>query len=455
MDLIEEADNKLACGIIAPIFWKDHSDLVAKAIDQAYKNAKESPVANLWMTNYATGMKVGPDQVHLIARAGRKYVALINDVFKQIDQQRGFGLVEFINPEASVDPGVPDDEPGFDLAPPSSTSLTDQSSPARTLSMASISMLPSVSNPSIGSRLMAMANPTTGSNALQMGSGVPENSEFRPYTGPFRIPPPPVPVLTQPSNSQSSHPPTTWPTMLSPELSASLTRIEQRLGVIETKALFDNLMMASLQEENDTEANRAMLNRVTIVGLSIPNLRRMTPNEKVAVIRQKVQGLFEDLQDEGQKFDIAFVRHLNRQLGPSSGSVIEVKLSTEKQAVELRANYVKKKKDSDQYDSINITPVVRLATRVRIEILQAVAKALMNKDPTINRAFCVQFVPKPIIKIVRKDSAGNELTKVMSFLEAVSWVKENNMERPIDFGKALKRAGSAFRGVLQQTFVVL
>jgi hypothetical protein len=60
-----------------------------------------------------------------------------------------------------------------------------------------------------------------------------------------------------------------------------------------------------------------------------------------------------------------------------------------------------------------------------------------------------------MIKIVRKDRAGNEVAKNMSFLESVSWVKENNCERTLDLRKAYERAGAAFRGTLQQTFVVL
>jgi hypothetical protein len=241
--------------------------------------------------------------------------------------------------------------------------------------------------------------------------------------------------------------------MMTPELNASLLKIEQRLGQLEAKSFFDNIMMASLQEESDTEANLATLNRVTIIGIRIPNFTRMTGEEKVSVMRRRVQELVDRLQNADQVFEIIFVRHLNRQVRGADNTVIEVKFANEKQAKDLRSNFVQKKKNTSEMDSINIAPVVRLATRVRIEVMHVIATSVKQNDPTIERAFCVQFVPKPLIKIIRKDRSGNEMAKNMSFLESVSWVKENNQR--LDFKKAYERAGAAFRGTLQQTFVVL
>jgi hypothetical protein len=203
-------------------------------------------------------------------------------------------------------------------------------------------------------------------------------------------------------------------------------------------------------------ANIATLNKLTVIGIRIPNFGRMTGEEKVREMKIRVQGLFNKLQSqEDQEFEVIFVRHLNRQVRGLNNTVIEVKLANEKQAKDLRSAFVLKKKNSSEVDSINIAPVVRLATRVRIEIMHAVAGSMKQSDPTIEKAFCVQFIPKPMIKIVRKDRAGNEVAKNMSFLESVSWVKENNCERTLDLRKAYERAGAAFRGTLQQTFVVL
>ena len=104
---------------------------------------------------------------------------------------------------------------------------------------------------------------------------------------------------------------------------------------------------------------------------------------------------------------------------------------------------------------INVAPVVRLATRVRVEIMRAIADQMKKMDKTIAKAFCLQFVPRPIIKIIRKNAAGVELTRTKSFIEAVCWAKEEDLIDVIDWKPANDRAGSSFAGRKPQFFVVL
>ena len=106
-------------------------------------------------------------------------------------------------------------------------------------------------------------------------------------------------------------------------------------------------------------------------------------------------------------------------------------------------------------DKLNISPVVRVSTRVRIEILHSVAELLKRGDPSISAAYCLQFVPKPVIKVISKSGAGTESTRTMTFIDAVRWVRENNLLNEIDLRKARTRAGSAFRGTMAQNFVLL
>lgn len=104
---------------------------------------------------------------------------------------------------------------------------------------------------------------------------------------------------------------------------------------------------------------------------------------------------------------------------------------------------------------INITPVVRVATRVRIEMLHSIAQLLKRRDPTVISSMCVQYIPKPVIKVVRRTYAGLQNTRSMSFIEAVSWVKEQGLERFVDLSKAYDRAGATFRSTMAQTFVLM
>ena len=124
-----------------------------------------------------------------------------------------------------------------------------------------------------------------------------------------------------------------------------------------------------------------------------------------------------------------------------------------KQAKDLRAQFVKKRKEMP--DKLNITPVVRLATRVRVEMMHSISAMVKRVDPTVDRAMCLQYAPKPVIKIFRKTAAGADVTKTMSFTESITWVKVNGLEDRINLAKAYERAGASSRGTLAQSFVLL
>ena len=74
--------------------------------------------------------------------------------------------------------------------------------------------------------------------------------------------------------------------------------------------------------------------------------------------------------------------------------MLEVKFESEQQASNFRADFVKKQKDKDPNlpAKMNVAPVVRLATRVRVEILHSVANLLQRHDSTIIRAMCLYIL---------------------------------------------------------------
>jgi hypothetical protein len=242
--------------------------------------------------------------------------------------------------------------------------------------------------------------------------------------------------------------------MLTPELSMSLTKIEQRIGTLEAKAIRDNVMMASLQEDQDTEANRAMMDRLTVLGIRIPNIRRMKDADRIQTMKQKVELVFGKLCDEGQVFEIVFVKHLNRQARNPDNTVLEVRLKDVKQAADIRSKFIQKR-GASEWENYNIMPAVRLSTRVRVEMLQSIGRLLRSEDESVSGAQCLQFVPKPVLKVFRKDNRGNEFSRIMTFIDCVIWVLENNLEKRVDLKKAYERAGSNFSGTLAQHFVLM
>lgn len=448
MERLEEADGRLVCVFFAPIYWKSHSEQVRSGLAHAYELYQKSPITNLILTTYAPDLKVGPDGVHLIPHAANKFIERIHQTFVRIDQDKGWNLAQVEASTGSVswadDEEQRSDEFGTPLVPP-----TNDVSPSRTLSMVSMSMLPSRSLTLQGPRTL---NTTQHRLFDLVGSGTGANATPIRPRGPFlhnyQMPPPSMPMRTAPAASQ----PSTWPTMLTPELNSSLDKISLRVGYLETKSFHDNLMMAALKEAEDTEANRAMLNRVTVIGIKILDFHKMSNEEKVEAMKAKAQEVFDELAETGQKFEPVFVRHLNRKVRGQDSLILEVKLATEKQAIDLRANYVKKR---EGLGSINIVPVTRLSTRVRIEILQAVAPLVKRQDRSVSKVQCLQFQPKPVLKITKTDNRGNEAFRMMPFIECVTWIKENGLEKAVDLSKAYNRAGASFRGIMSQTFVLL
>jgi len=463
MERLDDGEGQLAVGVVAPIFWRAHSKPTWDGMHHAYSLARKYPVQRLFFSEYVPGLGMKKDRIHLVPRAGRKYVELVHEFFKKIDHDLKLNLVHFESPDLTMtltpdlalatghEEEDEDEDMDMDEAGMEATLPTETVSPARTLSNVSPSMLRSMSgvnpislNPGSGFGVL------TGSNAISLAPAAhPFGRQL------FTVPPPRgPPTATSSAHQQPPPPPTTWPTMLTPELSTSLARIEERIGALERKSLQDNIMMAALQEDQDAEANRTMLDRLTISGIQIQNIRRMKDIERNPLMRTKVEEAINMFKEEDLEFQIAFIRHLNRQARKPDDTVLEVRFKDSKQAASVRSSYIKKK-DDPTLDGLFITPTVRLATRVRVEVLQAIARLVKKEDSTVTKTQCVQFIPKPILKVFRKDSNGSEYFRTMTFIDSVVWVKENDVEKKLDLTKAYRRAGAAFKGILAQNFVIM
>ena len=468
IEKVDEAEGKLAVGIVAPLFWTSHSDVVKKAMSHSFKTMKSTSLGNIWVTDFLRDVKAGADGTHLTTTSAKRYIDHIVNLFKLIGEKSGIGPVQVQNQLTAPAPATTpapatswaddhlqdrDPEAVVTLGPPDD----DIVSPARTSSMVSVSMLSAgfaTQQPQRhgggGSRIRAdLARPHEPGGGLIARAATNERlmrlaHESAPGIN-YSVPPPGF----APSQQQNS-----WRT---PDVISSMARIEQRLGALEAKVFFDNVMMASLKEEQDTAANRAMLNRLTMTGVTLEGLENLSDEERIKAIKDKVNEIIDIVKKDDKQYKVVFVRHLNPQVRGQQKAAIEVKLETEKQASDLRSDFVQQRKDKnpDLPAKMNVAPVVRLATRVRIEILHSVANLLLRHDRSIVRAMCLQYIPKPVIKIIRRSVGGNEYARTMTFVEAVCWVKQEGYSGSIGLSRAYERAGSAFRGTLTQTFVLL
>ena len=458
---VDESDGKIAFGVVAPLFWTAHSEAVKRAMFHSFKVMKATPVNNIWCSELMKDVKAGSDGTHLTQLSANRYIEHVNNFFIKVCTESGLAQVELSGPEAQSQPRSGDwseemevgMEPEVDseavnsLEPPQE----DELAPARAITMLSPSMLtqmrptPSLAGTASGSPAHTMRNTPLNLSRNNRAPGqnrAPDATQARLINLASQTPDTsrPPPALGQGRSN-------------GPGLGPGTLTLEKRVSQLESNSFYTNLMTAILKEEQDTEANKALLNRVTVSGVVIENLTRMNDTDKVRAMRDKIEELFNQIKEPEQTLEVQFVRHLNKQVRGQKSAVIEVKLADAQQAKLLRAEFVKKFNVFGK--KINITPVVRLATRVRIEIMHSVCFYLKRNDPTITKAACLQFVPKPVIKVTRKTAGGTETSRTMTFADSINWVKENGLMDSIDLSKARDRAGASFRGTLQQHFVLL
>jgi hypothetical protein len=89
-----------------------------------------------------------------------------------------------------------------------------------------------------------------------------------------------------------------------------------------------------------------------------------------------------------------------------------------------------------------------LGTRVRIDILKAIAKKHANDKRDFH---VVAYSSRPVLQIKLKGTDQKPMS--LTFIDAVSKYGRDLVEG--DLGEAYRRAGRAFQGQLQQNFVVL
>jgi hypothetical protein len=107
-----------------------------------------------------------------------------------------------------------------------------------------------------------------------------------------------------------------------------------------------------------------------------------------------------------------------------------------------------KKKAGIDFGRIFLTNSVTLATRVRIDILKAIARKFSSEREDL---YMTAFSARPVLQVKQKNEQNR--TMALTFADAISKFREGLREG--DLGEAYRRAGLVFRGQLQQIFVVL
>jgi hypothetical protein len=130
--------------------------------------------------------------------------------------------------------------------------------------------------------------------------------------------------------------------------------------------------------------------------------------------------------------------------------MVEVRLDSVASAIAIRKAFADRKKAGEDFGRLFLANCVGLATRVRVDILKAIAKRCTEGNDT---AFVVAFTSRPMLHIRTTETGGQPRTMTYTFSDSVA--KFGGRLQDGDLEEAYRRAGLNFAGQMSQHFVVM
>ena len=170
------------------------------------------------------------------------------------------------------------------------------------------------------------------------------------------------------------------------------------------------------------------------------------PNAKIQWLKDMVCKVLNqiDPQSTGKILFISPGRHEGRAI-----PMVEVKIDSFEAAIRVRKMFAQKKKDKIDLGRLHVANSVTLATRVRADILKAIAK--QQTKPGFFELFVSAYSSRPVLYVHEKQNNNRSYT--LTFTDAVARFGRDLKED--DLLGAYRRAGNSFPGQLEQHFVVL
>jgi len=221
---------------------------------------------------------------------------------------------------------------------------------------------------------------------------------------------------------------------------------------VQTRREQDNLIFARLKEDRDHELNKNRENRFTVTGLVASGVPT-DPKERREFYKHQLQMLVNeacpDVLPPPEVLDV----YVNMRFGQSS-PFLEGRMDSATSSAAFRVSGSKLARDeSPNFRGLFIANAVTLSTRVRIEILRAIAKVLASDHMD---AFVQGFSSRPLLHYNTKEHVNYRVdgaNRSYTFVEAVS--RFGHLVSPSDLLPAYRRARPAFNGCLEQYFVLL
>jgi hypothetical protein len=215
---------------------------------------------------------------------------------------------------------------------------------------------------------------------------------------------------------------------------------------LEERRWYDNLLFARTREELDTISNKAKEDRIVITGLTSATAppRDWTPRKEW--LRKLVVDTLKKVYPEFNG-NLGFINQ-----GKNNGRdipMVEAKCESVAVAAAIRKSFAEKRKaDPKVFGRLYIANSVSLSTRVRVDIMKAIAKKLTNK---VVSAHVAAYSSRPTLHV--KDVGKESSSRAYTFIDSVTQFGGAVVKEDLD--EAYRRAGTAFVGQMEQHYVVL
>ena len=203
-----------------------------------------------------------------------------------------------------------------------------------------------------------------------------------------------------------------------------------------------------MREELDTIRNSKKEDRIIITGLTSKIPPPTAHEDKKKWLSDIVTDLLNKIDPELAK-NITFINQ-GKRLGRDI-PMVEVRMTSKELSKKARMSFVAKLKQGEDFGRVHMANSVCLATRVRVDILKAIAKQFGGKNG--ESMFVSAYNSRPVLHIKKEGDGEEQRPFVMTFADAIERFGQKIEQEGLT--EAYKRVGKAFQGQLEQHFVVL
>ena len=228
-----------------------------------------------------------------------------------------------------------------------------------------------------------------------------------------------------------------------------LVTLEREVGKIKDdmrqRQFYDSLVTARIREELDAIANEKKEDRLIVSGLTNKTPRPTNTEDRKKWIDDMIGGALNLIEPNSGAHIVSANQGNNKS---KDIPLFEIKMDSKELALKIRKQFAAKKKSGTDLGRLYIANCVSIATRVRVDIMKAMANKFSSDKEVL---YVTPFTSRPMLHLKSKD--GNQRPMAYTFSDAIT--KYGSGLRETDLGEAYKRAGTLFKGQLQQNFVVL